>query len=73
MRDGAVFAASNAIFLEGDFVGNLVALKAKGYTQAEIQAELDHLLVREIGVHDDGRYLPAVPGMSWAAPEMSNI
>lgn len=151
VRDAAIFAASNAIFLEGDFVGNLVALKAQGYSHEEIQAQLiapkltnrclirtvidgryklsryfaplehhrtntvqelfehndvelfdlfedpgemcnlagqgddhrpvveelnkklTHFLDAEIGVHDDGRYLPSVPGMSWAAPELTNI
>lgn len=151
VRDGAIFAASNAIFLDGEFVGRVVELRDQGRSPEEIMAELiapnlsnrcfirtvidgryklsryfaplehhrattvdelfdrndvelydltddpnemrnlategrdhrsiaeelnkklTHLLDVEIGVHEDGRYLPAVPGMSWAVPEMVNV
>ena len=39
----------------------------------ELNKKLTHLLDAEIGVHDDGRYLPSVPGMSWAAPDLTNV
>jgi len=151
IRPGALFAASNAIFLDGTFVGRLMELRALGYSQEQIQAELGapdlgkrgmirsvidgrykltryfaplqhhrpttvdelrgrndielfdladdpnemsnlaaegtrhralletmndkltHLLDSEIGIHEDGRYLPAVPGMNWAIDDFTNI
>ncbi len=39
----------------------------------ELNGKLNHLISTEIGAADDGRYLPIVPGMSWAVTEFKNI
>jgi arylsulfatase A-like enzyme len=39
---------------------------------AEMNAKLNAAIREEIGT-DDGRYLPQVPGMSWAVPEIKNL
>ena len=151
LRPGAVFAASNIIFQDGEFVGRVMELRDLGRSSEQIRAELiapnlsnrcfirtmfdgrhklsryfsplehhratsieelldrndvelfdliedpeemrnlavdapgraplleelnkklTYLLDTEIGAYDDGRYLPAVPGMSWAAPDLVNV
>jgi arylsulfatase len=39
----------------------------------ELSGKLNHLISTEIGAADDGRYLPSVPGMSWAVTEFKNV
>ena len=39
----------------------------------ELNGKLNHLISTEIGAADDGRYLPSVPGMSWAVTEFKNV
>ena len=39
----------------------------------ELNGKLNHLISTEIGAVDDGRYLPNVPGMSWAVTDFKNI
>lgn len=39
----------------------------------ELNGKLNHMISTEIGAADDGRYLPNVPGMSWAVTEFKNI
>jgi arylsulfatase len=39
----------------------------------ELSGKLNHLISTEIGAADDGRYLPNVPGMSWAVTEFKNV
>ena len=52
-------------------------LAAQGSDHDDLIAELNHkmstLIRDEIGAAEDGRYLPDMPGMSWAVTEFKNI
>ena len=39
----------------------------------ELSRKLNGLIAEEVGKFDDGRYLPDVPGMSWAVTEFKNL
>ena len=39
----------------------------------ELSRKLNGLIGAEVGKFDDGRYLPDVPGMTWAVTEFKNL
>ena len=57
--------------------GEMTNLAAQGKDNRrlveELSGKLNHLISTEIGATDDGRYLPNVPGMSWAVTDFKNV
>jgi arylsulfatase len=39
----------------------------------ELSRKLNVIIAEEVGTFDDGRYLPQVPGMSWAVSDFTNL